>query len=199
MGARLLAGVVALTGLTVAGAVAYAVFPSASNQGYAPEQPIPFSHRLHAGVHKIDCRYCHVGVEKSRHASVPALNVCMNCHRVVKTDSPWIQKLQAHYNENKPIEWVRIHELPDHVAFNHRPHVAKGISCETCHGDVQSMDKVVQKAPLTMGWCLDCHRGVSTPTSVLADIHKDLLKSGKNLNELRGQHVAPTNCSTCHY
>src|SRR4051794_31453279 len=131
--------------------VAY-VFPSASNQGYAPEQPIPFSHKLHAGDNKIPCLYCHSGAEKSKHASIPPLNVCMNCHSVVKVDSPYIQKLRQSFAEGKPIEWVRVHELPDFVYFPHKRHVAKGVSCETCHGNVKAMERIEQKAPLTMGW-----------------------------------------------
>jgi hypothetical protein len=133
-------------------------YPTASNQGYAPEQPIPFSHKLHAGDNKIPCQYCHSGVEKSRHATIPSLNVCMNCHRMVKTDSPYIQKIKAAYESGKPIEWVRVHELPDYVYFPHKRHWAKGVSCETCHGNVKEMDRIEQKSALTMGWCMECHR-----------------------------------------
>jgi hypothetical protein len=166
------------------------VFPTASNQGYAPEQPIPFSHKLHAGTNKIACLYCHSGAEKSRHAGVPSMNVCMNCHTVVKTDSPHIQRLQKAFAEGKPIEWVRIHELADFVYFPHKKHVAKGVSCETCHGNVKAMDRVEQFAPLTMGWCLDCHRGQTTPRQVLAKVYPGV----------KNPHgpVATTNCSACH-
>ena len=136
--------------LVVAGGVA-SVFPTASNEGYAPAQPIPYSHRLHAGELKIPCLYCHSGAEKSKHASIPALNVCMNCHRVVKTDSPYIKQITQAYVEGKPIEWVRVHELPDYVYFPHKRHVAKGVSCQTCHGQVQEMDRVSQHAPLKIG------------------------------------------------
>jgi hypothetical protein len=188
---KALGAVLALTLLSgVGGAVVY-YYPTATNQGYAPPQPIPFSHKLHAGQHKIDCRYCHVGVTKSAHATVPGMNVCMNCHSVVAPNSPHIQKLKQLYAEGKPIEWVRIHELPDHAHFNHKRHVTKGISCETCHGDVKSMDRVYQYAPLTMGWCLECHRGQTTPSKLRATMHPD----GKDLNG----PVAPFQCSTCHY
>jgi hypothetical protein len=181
-----------ITLVLLVGAVAAAVeyFPSASNQGYAPEQPIPFSHKLHAGDNKIPCMYCHTNVEKSRHATVPAVNVCMNCHSVVKTDSPWIQKVAAAYKEGKPIEWVRVHELPDFVYFPHKRHVKKGIACETCHGNVKVMAKVEQKMPLTMGWCMECHRGQTTPKQVLAQHYP---------GRKEGEHVAPTNCNTCHF
>src|SRR6476660_6218450 len=114
--------------------VAVVYFPTASNQGYAPEQPIPFSHKLHAGDNKIPCLYCHSAAEKSRHASVPSMNVCMNCHSVVKTDSPLIQKVRQAYAEGKVIPWIRVHELPDYVYFPHKRHVAKGVACEVCHG-----------------------------------------------------------------
>ena len=186
--------------LVVLGGVA-AVFPSASNVGYAPEQPIPFSHKLHAGTNKIDCQYCHVNVERSKHASIPALNVCMNCHKVVRTDSPWIQKLTAAYNEGKPVEWIRVHELPDYVYFPHNRHVLKGVSCEACHGDVKNMDRIVQKGDLTMGWCMNCHRGVTTPKDVLAKIREEQAAHPGMTGDtmlLRPTDIAPTNCSTCH-
>ena len=190
-GQKLLGMTVALAMGSVLGAGVYAYFPTATNQGYMPTQPIPFSHKIHAGDNKIDCKYCHVAAEKSRHASVPAMNICMNCHMVVKTDSPYIQKLHEYYNAGKPIEWVRIHELPDHVFFNHQRHVKKGVSCETCHGDVKSMDVVYQSEKLTMGWCIECHRGRSTPRKVISDISGD----GDNSRTA----VAPDNCNTCHY
>ncbi len=143
------------------------------NQGYEPDQPIPFSHKLHAGQYKIDCKYCHTGVEKSRHASVPSLNVCMNCHIVVKTDSPLIKQISDAYYKNKPIAWQKVHLLPDHVKFNHSSHVKAGKDCTTCHGNVQEMEKVKQVSSLSMGWCVNCHR--------------------------QPENNAPLNCSTCHY
>ncbi len=178
-----------LVGLFAIGGIVW-VFPSASNQGYAPEQPIPFSHKLHAGDNKIQCLYCHSNADKSRHATVPSLNVCLNCHTVVKTDSPYIQKIQKAFAEGKPIEWVRVHELPDHAYFPHKRHVAAGVACEVCHGDVAKMERVEQKAPLTMGWCMECHRGQTTPPEVLSRMHP-------NMKNPKGP-VAPVNCSTCH-
>jgi hypothetical protein len=175
--------------LIVLGGVAW-VFPTASNEGYAPEQPIPFSHKLHAGDNKIACQYCHSGVEKSRHATIPSVNVCMNCHSVVKTDSPWIQKVQQAYKDGKPIEWVRVHELPDYVYFPHKRHVGIGVSCETCHGDVKTMERIEQHGALTMGWCMECHRGQTTPRNILQRVYP-------NDKDPHGA-VAPTHCSTCH-
>jgi hypothetical protein len=175
--------------------VAYAVvtmFPTASNQGYMPEQPIPYSHKLHAGQYKIDCLYCHSNADKSQHATIPPVSVCMNCHKVVKTDSPWIQKLTQAYNENRPIEWVRIHELPDHAHFNHSRHVVSGVACQTCHGPIETMEKVYQFSELNMGWCLNCHRGNTTPSEILRKYHPGEA-------DPRGKPVASINCSTCHY
>jgi hypothetical protein len=143
------------------------------NQGYMPDQPIPFSHELHAGTYKLDCKYCHTSVEVSRHASVPSLNICMNCHMTVKTDSPWIQKITAAYNNGTSIAWQKVHLLPDHVKFNHAPHIKAGKDCATCHGPVETMKQIYQFAPLSMGWCVNCHR--------------------------QPENHASTNCSTCHY
>src|SRR5690606_10903716 len=102
----------------------------------APSQPFPFSHAVHAGDRKIQCLYCHSNIEKSAHANIPSTAVCMNCHLVVKTDSPWIQKLTEMYNNDEPIKWVNVHVLPDYVYFNHQPHIQRGVSCDTCHGNV---------------------------------------------------------------
>jgi hypothetical protein len=184
-------GILVLVLLVVVAKMGWSMIPTASNQGYAPEQPIPFNHKKHAGLYKMDCKYCHVGPDKARHSTVPALNVCMNCHTVVKTDSPLIQTLTKHYKEGTPVEWVRIYEVPDFVQFNHKRHVKSGLVCQDCHGPVQEMERVYQYAPLTMGWCMDCHRGVTAPKRVL---------NRTNINEnLPPGHVAPVNCSTCHY
>ncbi|MGK5081878.1 cytochrome c3 family protein [Bdellovibrionota bacterium FG-1] len=175
--------VIAMAGLST-------YYPSASNQGYSPEQPMPFSHKIHAGVNKIPCLYCHSGAEKSKHALIPSMNVCMNCHTVVKTDSPWVREIQKHYKDGTPIEWVRVHELPDYVYFPHKRHVARGVACEVCHGPVQDMDQVYQASALTMGWCMECHRGQTTPKQVLQNIYPLMM-------EPQGP-VAPVNCNTCH-
>jgi len=137
---------------------AWAFFDSFSNEGYKPKQPVAFSHKMHAGKQKIPCLYCHASAERSRHATVPSANVCMNCHAVVRTDRPDIQKLTELYNADKPIPWVRVHRVPDYVYFSHRWHVAKGFPCQKCHGPVEKMDEVRQVSSLKMGWCVDCHR-----------------------------------------
>ena len=143
------------------------------NKGYQPEQPIPYDHSVHVGKHNIQCQYCHSQVERSRHANIPSLATCMNCHMQVKTDSPHIQKLRDAYDAGKSIEWKRVHMLPDHVMFNHSAHVAKGVNCQTCHGEVEKMQKVYQYSDLSMGWCISCHR--------------------------QPENKAPLNCTTCHH
>ncbi len=152
--------------------------PTGYNNGYAPEQPIPFSHKLHAGAMKIPCLYCHVNADKSKHSTVPALNVCMNCHGVVRkafgseTESPHIKKLVEAYQAGTPVQWVRVHMLPDFVFFNHKRHIARGVQCQTCHGEVQEMERVGQYSDLSMGWCVNCHR--------------------------KPENNAPIQCDTCH-
>ena len=150
-----------------------------SQQGYEPVQPIPFSHALHAGEYKIDCQYCHFGAQRSRHAGVPPANVCVNCHAQVKKGAPEIQKLLAAVAENRPIEWTKVHRLPDFAYFDHSRHVRAGqIACQTCHGPVEEMVRVKQVEPMTMGWCLDCNRERAA---------KDPLKAPS------------TDCAACHY
>ena len=136
----------------------WAFLDTFSNVGYAPQQPVPFSHKLHAGTRKIPCLYCHANAERSRHATIPSTNVCMNCHIVARTDRPAIQAVAKLYEEGKPIPWIRVHRVPDYVYFSHRWHVARGIACQTCHGQVQNMDVIRQAANLKMGWCISCHR-----------------------------------------
>jgi hypothetical protein len=136
----------------------WAFLDTFSNVGYAPVQPIPFSHKLHAGTRKIPCLYCHSNAERSRHATIPSTNVCMNCHLVARTDRPAIQQVTKLYEEGKPIPWVRVHRVPDYVYFSHRWHVARGIACQTCHGQIQNEDVVRQAENLKMGWCISCHR-----------------------------------------
>ncbi|MGH2575498.1 MAG: cytochrome c3 family protein [Ignavibacteria bacterium] len=159
----------------------YASYAERNSIGYQPEQPIKYSHRLHAGEMKIDCQYCHVGVEKSRVASVPSADICMNCHVIAKKDSPEIQKLTKYYEEGKPIPWKRIHRVPDFAYFNHSVHVNRGIVCQSCHGEIQEMEVVAQVKNLNMGACLDCHRNAH-----------DKLPYLKTVN------IGPDNCGTCH-
>ena len=134
-----------------------------TNQGYMPQQPIDYSHAVHAGAMQIPCQYCHFGAERGRSAGIPSAQICMNCHKQVKKDHPEVMKVAKAIETNTPIQWVRVHSVPDHVYFNHSIHVAKNVSCQTCHGPVESMGRVTQWSDLTMGWCIDCHRNNSEP------------------------------------
>ena len=170
-------------------------------QGYAPKQPIAFSHKLHAGQYEIDCNYCHTGVRKSKSANIPSPNICMNCHSAIKTESPEIQKIYAAIENNKPIEWVRIHNLPDLAYFNHSQHVeVGGIECETCHGDIKEMEVVKQASLLTMGWCIDCHRKTDVNAkgneyyTKLVELHNEESKDAMKVEDIGGLE-----CSKCHY
>ena len=129
-----------------------------TQQGYAPTQPIAYSHAVHAGANQIPCLYCHDAALYSRHAGIPSASTCMNCHKHVATEHPEVQKVKAALAANTPIVWTQVHFLPDHVYFNHSIHVRGGLRCQECHGPVESMGVMEQWAPLTMGWCLDCHR-----------------------------------------
>lgn len=163
------------------------------NEGYEPDQPIPYSHKIHAGEYKIPCLYCHFGAEKSRHAGIPPLNVCMNCHKVLKKDTPEIAQLKEAVKQNKPIEWIKVHNLPDFVYFNHSQHVIAGVVCQDCHGPVETMTRMRQDATLTMGWCIDCHRkkGITPPEE-----HKVHFKRGDERVE---KAIGGQDCSKCHY
>jgi mono/diheme cytochrome c family protein len=181
--------------------------------GYQPVQPIKYSHELHAGTMKIDCQYCHSGAYKSKNASIPSLNVCMNCHKVVKTESPEIHKIYdalgydpktQKYDSTaaKPIQWIRIHNLPDLAYFNHSQHVkVAGIKCQSCHGPIETMKEVKQYSPLTMKWCIQCHKrtevngkGNAYYDSILA-AHEKIKKGEKVTAAVLGG----IECGKCHY
>ncbi len=184
---RLLAIIVVLLGLG-----GWKLSGMFSNVGYSPVQPIPFSHRLHAGVNHIPCMYCHAGVERDKIAPIPALNVCMGCHSVVDANLPVIQRIASAYNSGKPFHWVRIYALPRFVKFNHQPHIEAGIACQTCHGPVQTMSQVYQYKEFWMGQCINCHRARTYLPSPRDRAHRDLAYfHGREVN-------APTDCNTCH-
>ena len=170
-------------------------------QGYAPKQPIAYSHKLHAGQYKIDCNYCHTGVNKGKSAHIPSANICMNCHGVIKKESPEIQKIYAAIEQNKPIEWVRVHNLPDLAYFNHAQHVNVGnVQCQSCHGEIQKMEVVEQRSSLTMGWCIDCHRKTEVNTKDNAYYDKLVALHRKETREpLKVANIGGLECSKCHY
>lgn len=170
--------------------------------GYAPAQPVEYSHKLHAGDLGMDCRYCHSTVERSSFAAVPPTQTCMNCHAKVRTDSARLIPVRESWAFDKPIPWVRVHQLPQFVYFDHSAHLAAGVGCSSCHGRVDQMERVTQREPLTMSWCLDCHRNPAPnlrPASEITnmawtprpDATEALAPSGRRVNP-------PTNCSGCH-
>ena len=126
--------------------------------GYRPVQPVPYSHKLHVGELGLDCRYCHASVEISAVANVPPTQTCMNCHQLVKRDSEKLAPIRDSAASGRPMRWIRVHKLPDYAYFTHNAHVAAGIGCVTCHGRIDEMETVTQMTPLSMSWCLDCHR-----------------------------------------
>ena len=187
--------------------------------GYQPVQPIKFSHQLHAGVNKIDCQYCHTGAFTSKNASIPSLNVCMNCHNYVTASdrydgktSPEIQKIyhaldynettKQYGNNTKPVEWIRIHNLPDLAYFNHSQHVSvAGIECQKCHGPIQTMQEVYQYSPLTMKWCINCHKETEVnhkdnPYYDRLIAAHDKLKKGEKVT---AAVLGGLECAKCHY
>ncbi len=170
--------------------------------GYAPEQPIKFNHKIHAGQYGIQCQYCHTGVEKSKQANIPSVNICMNCHKAIKSGPQYgseeLAKLEAAYKNNTPIRWVRVHNLPDHVYFNHAQHVVAGkVKCEQCHGKVQEMERVVQASTLEMGWCINCHREahIDSDNAYYTSTY-DFVKKHKTYTVAQ---MGGLECAKCHY
>lgn len=137
--------------------------PERYKRGYKPEQPINYSHVVHVKQNGIECQYCHSGVAKSAYATIPPVELCMGCHNVIKTESPEIKKLKSHWDKKIPVEWIPVHNLPEHANFNHQRHIKAGVGCQNCHGQVQNMEVVERVSTLKMGFCVSCHRdqGVS--------------------------------------
>ena len=171
------------------------------HQGYAPEQPIQFSHKLHAGQYQINCNYCHTGVYAGKGANIPSANICMNCHNAIKRESPEIQKIYKALEKDEPIQWVRVHNLPDLAYFNHSQHTnVGGLECKNCHGEIEKMEVVEQRSSLTMGWCIDCHR--QTDVNAKGNAYYDKLVEVHNKDSktpLKVQNIGGLECSKCHY
>ena len=191
-----------------------------------PIQPIHYSHRIHAGDNEIDCKYCHSSARTSKHSGIPSLNVCMNCHKTISEVAPetatedyskefydgeiaklydavgWNPAEQDYTGEEKPVKWVRIHNLPDFAYFNHSQHVTvAGIQCQKCHGPIQEMEVVYQDAPLTMGWCINCHRETNVRmegNEYYEKIHEELSKK-YGVEELTVAQMGGLECAKCHY
>jgi hypothetical protein len=201
---RLIAGALLAVVGAAGGILLYALHPKQLDTGYMPEQPVAYSHKLHAGNLGMDCTYCHTTVTKSGFAAVPTTETCMNCHHRVKEKSPKLQKVRESFATGEPIPWVKVHRLPDYVYFNHQVHVNVGVSCVSCHGRVDQMVEVRQVQPLSMAWCLDCHRNPAAhirppeyvtkldwkPEGDPAELGMQLIKA-KNIKP-------PDNCSACH-
>lgn len=200
-------------------------------QNYEPEQPIYYSHKVHAGINQISCLYCHGGVQEGKQANIPSVNVCMNCHMAINTYEKgpklfkadgtteingtaeikklysyagWDEEKQQYTGKGKPIEWVRIHNLPDHVYFNHSQHVVVGQQqCQTCHGNITEMDEVKQFADLSMGWCINCHRTTKVQFndnkfySIYEKFHEDI--RNKKLDSVTVEMIGGLECQKCHY
>ena len=177
-GWQVAAATVALTCAIAAAVLARELSHVGVHQGYAPAQPIAFSHKLHAGDFRVPCQYCHFGARTSRHAGIPPANVCMNCHGLLEKQTADLEVLKELIDQQRPVAWVKVHNLPDFVYFNHSQHVTAGVECQTCHGRVERMARSEQQAPLTMGWCIDWHRQRRTDPTVPA---------------------ANLDCGKCHY
>lgn len=196
-----------LLGVGVLGGVAlfaYVSYPTVIDTGYQPKQPVPYSHKLHAGNMGMDCFYCHNTVYKAAYAAIPATETCMNCHTQVRKASPNLQLVKTSYETGQPIPWVKIHRLPDYVYFNHSAHVNAGVSCVSCHGRIDQMVEVKQVQPLNMGWCLECHRNPAAnlrPVEYVTKLDwqpdRDPAEIGREI--IKEKHInPPVNCSGCH-
>jgi hypothetical protein len=191
-----------------------------TQKGYKPEQPIKFSHKIHAGENEIACQYCHNSVEKSKHAGIPSVNVCMNCHKgIQETATPgskeeigkiyaaagWDVEAQTYSKPQNPLKWIKVHNLPDHVYFNHSQHVVVGKQeCTTCHGNIKEMTVAEQKVPLTMKWCIECHRKTEVAMEGNAyydKMHKALKEKYKGQYDVKltVEKIGGLECAKCHY
>ncbi|MGH9341777.1 MAG: cytochrome c3 family protein [Acidobacteriota bacterium] len=196
-------GVAALVIITTAG-IWYYFSPEYTAVGYQPEQPVPFSHQLHVGELQMDCRYCHSSVEVSSVASVPPTQTCMNCHQLVARDSEALAPVRDSFQSGFPIEWIRVHKVPEYAYFNHSAHINAGIGCSSCHGDVSRMVEIRQVEPLSMSWCLDCHRNPDMHLRPPDQITNTTWEPPPNQLEfartIKEEHnIDPrTDCTTCH-
>jgi hypothetical protein len=196
-------------GVFILGLLSYALYEIGlssyyTNVNVAREQPVPFSHKHHAGELGIDCRYCHTSVEKSSFAGIPPTQTCMTCHSQIWTNASMLEPVRASYRDDKSISWTRVNALPDFVYFDHSIHVSKGIGCTTCHGPVAEMPLTWRAQTLYMSWCLDCHRAPEKYVRPKSEVFNPHYAAPANQIELGGKLVKEykiqslTNCSTCH-
>jgi menaquinone reductase, multiheme cytochrome c subunit len=201
---KVVGAVIGLGAVSGIAAYAYLSYPTVIDTGYQPVQPVAYSHKLHAGELGMNCFYCHSTVYRGAFAAIPGTETCMGCHSQVRPASPRLEKVRNSYETGEPIHWVKIHDLPDYVFFNHRAHIGAGVSCVTCHGRIDQMVEVRQEKPLNMAWCIDCHRNPApnirpaelvtqldwVPDGDPAEIGRKIIAE-KKINP-------PTNCSGCH-
>ena len=204
---------ISMVAVAVLGATAFLVYTQVARSSYITgrylekQQPVRFSHKHHAGDDGIDCRYCHQTVETTASAGMPSTQTCMNCHSQIWNDSPYLEPVRASFRDNKPIEWERVHDLPEFTYFNHSIHVAKGVGCSTCHGQIDNMPAVFQENTLQMEWCIACHRAPENfirPKSEVfnmqwqdGDIDASQRAKLKTDYKIRSKEMM-TSCSTCH-
>ena len=194
-----------LGGVVVIFLIWYYFSPEYTDVGFAPEQPVPYSHQLHVGQLGMDCRYCHTNVEVSAEANLPATETCMNCHGQIQSQSINLLPVRESWATGDPVEWVKVHHLPDYARFSHAVHVNNGVGCETCHGRIDKMEVVELVEPLSMGWCLECHRQPELflrPDDQVTTMGYEPEEGFVQRNLERIQHegiVPPTDCSACHY
>jgi hypothetical protein len=211
-GANNLAKISIAAAIVLAGTAFY-VYTQVARSGYITgryverPQPVQFSHKHHVGDDGIDCRYCHTTVETSHSAGIPPTQTCMNCHSQLFADADYLEPIRKSFRENKPIEWERVHDLPEFAYFNHSIHIAKGVGCSTCHGQIDNMPAVFQENTLQMEWCLQCHRNPESyirPKSEIysmqwrdSDIDSEERAKLKEEYKIRSKEML-TSCSTCH-
>jgi hypothetical protein len=208
-----LAVTVGVLGAAATGGSWYYFSPKNLQVGYAPKQPIPYSHKLHVDELGLDCRYCHSNVERSQEAMIPPTQTCMGCHAVVKPGSPKLAALRESWTSGNPVPWVRVHKLPEHSYFDHSAHlragVAAGVGCASCHGRIDQMDEVRLEAPLAMGWCLECHRNPAPNLRPKSELTNMSWKRDEASTVLAAANVAaanvaaanvrpPEHCTGCH-
>jgi len=194
-----------VVGATATAGIWYYFTPKYTRVGYEPIQPVSFSHAIHVDQVGLDCRYCHNGVEKSWYSNIPAASTCMNCHNQILVNDPRLALVRESYNTGKPISWVQIHKTPDYVYFNHSVHVNRGVSCYHCHGEINKMEEVRHAQPLSMGFCLNCHRNpenyLRPPEQIFNLNWKTNAAAQKQLGEkfVHDWKVnSSQNCSACH-
>ncbi|WP_309380089.1 cytochrome c3 family protein [Cerasicoccus frondis] len=191
---------------TVVAGVTYYATPKYLRVGYQPIQPVSFEHSLHVDQLGLDCRYCHTFVDRSEHSNVPAASTCMNCHSLIKTDSPKLAPIRNSYESGEPVPWVKIHRTPDYVYFNHSVHINRGVSCVHCHGQINEMEEVYHAKPLSMSFCLECHRNPEnfirpvdevTNLNFRYDSREEQIEQGtKFVHDWKVN--PPQSCSGCH-